>query len=350
MDTVGAGFGYHTNVIASRGSTERSPVWAQIVSVAGRSPSTHNTQAWRIRIESEREATLCYDREGTLPAEDVKGDFNLINMGVFTRGAEIAAASIGHRLQWNFVLDESDPSLRYVPVAALSLESDPKLDDAQLLDPFLERRTSRIPYDGQKLEPRDLHALRDLAARAGHEFAWTQEEENVRWFLNLNAETIVEDLQQQAIRRELHQWMRFTRFRARRTGDGLWSRCMNQNAFLMWFMIRYPHVLKARWVNQALQQGYLRTQAGTPAVGWIEGVIETREDQFAAGRFVLDFWIELHRLGIDMMPYGSLYTNQASNLKIGERTGAPGFWLIFRMGHGVRPPQSFRRPAAQLFI
>lgn len=285
-----------------------------------------------------------------LPAEDVKGDFNLINMGIFTRGAEIAAASIGWRLHWDFVLDESDLSLRHVPVAVLSLESDPKQDDARLLDSFLERRTSRIPYDGQKLESRDLHALRDLAACAGHEFAWTQEEESVRWFLKLNAETIVEDLQQHAIRRELYQWTRFTSRRARRTGDGLWSRCMNQNAFLMWFMIRYPQVLKIRWINQALQQGYLRTQGGTPAVGWIEGVIETRKDQFSAGCFVLDFWIELHRLGIDMMPYGSLYTNRASNAKVSERTGAPRFWLIFRMGYGVRPPQSFRRPAAQLFI
>ena len=329
---------------------ERSPIWAQIISIAGRSPSTHNTQAWRLRVASDREATLCYDREGMLPAEDVDGDFNLINMGVFTRGAEIAAASIGHRLQWDFVLDESDPSPRYVPVAVLSLESDPGLEDAQLLDPFLERRTSRVPYDGQTLEARDLQALRDLAAGAGHEFAWTQEEESVRWFLTLNAETIVEDLQQPAVRRELHQWMRFTGLRARTTGDGLWSRCMNQNAFFMWFMVRYPQVLKVSWVSQALQRGYLRTQAGTPAVGWIEGVIETREDQFSAGRLLLDFWIELHRLGIDMMPYGSLYTNQWSKAKVSERTGAPGFWLIFRMGHGARPPQSYRRPAAELFI
>jgi hypothetical protein len=115
-------------------------------------------------------------------------------------------------------------------------------------------------------------------------------------------------------------------------------------------IIGNPQVLKAGWARRPFQWGYLRTQAGTPAVGWIEGPIETRRDQFSAGRFVLDFWIELHRLGIGMLPFGSLYTNQASNVKVGERTGAPRFWLIFRMGRGARPPRSFRRPIAQLFI
>jgi hypothetical protein len=135
---------------------KRSPLWTKIASIAGRSPSTHNTQAWRIRVESDLEATLCYDREGALPAEDVNGDFNVINLGIFTRGAEIAAASIGYRLRREFVLDESDLSLRYVPVAEWSLERDAGSGDAQLLEPFLERRTSRTPYDGQKLGSRDL--------------------------------------------------------------------------------------------------------------------------------------------------------------------------------------------------
>ena len=42
---------------------KRSPLWTKVATIAGRSSSTHNTQAWRIRVESDLEATLWARRQ-----------------------------------------------------------------------------------------------------------------------------------------------------------------------------------------------------------------------------------------------------------------------------------------------
>ena len=238
----------------------------------------------------------------------------------------------------------------YVQVATLSLDRGKDHYDSSLLTSFLTRRTSRIPYDGRRIDERDLEQVREWVHAHGHYFAWTQNLEEVRWFLELNADTIAEDLQVCAVRQELHHWMRFTKQQAERERDGLWATCMNQNGALLWYMTKYPKILRINWIERFFKRNYSKTQAGTPAIGWIEGGIETREEQFEAGRLVLDFWIKLTELRVQMLPFGSLYTNPASNKEVGKRTGAPRFWLIFRMGFGQVPPESFRLPPEQLFI
>ena len=324
-------------------------IWHRIVAIAAQSPSTHNTQGWRVKTESERTATLLYDRQRTLPAEDVNGDFNINNMGVFTRAMEIGAATHSHRLKYDFELDESTDS-RYVPVASLSLDPSRVDSSADVLEPFLLRRTSRVPYDGRQVGDLALVELRDLARVGGHRFSWTQEPSEVRWAMELNAETIADDLQVPAIREELRRWIRLTRGEAEAKADGLWTECLNESSGIAWSMTRAPQVLRLSLARRIARDVYLKTQAGTPAIGWVAGDIRTRTGQFEAGRFLLDFWTTLTARDIYMMPYGSLYTNQASNAQVGERTGDPDFWLIFRMGYGPVPPKSYRLPVEELVL
>ena len=315
-----------------------------------KSPSTHNTQGWRLAVHSASEATLSYDHARTLPAEDIHGDFNIINMGIFARAAEIAAASLDNRIETEFAIDESYVVGRYKPVAKLHLHRGGNPGDAELLPSFLNRGTSRIPYDGRNLDERHLLDLQEWVATHGHQLSWTDDAEAVKWFIELNAETIAEDLQSPPVRRELHRWTRVTQRQAKKSGDGLWARCMNQNGVLLWYMTKFPRILRVGAFRRFFKRRYLATQEGTPAVGWIEGSLRTREQQFQAGRIVLGFWIRLTQFNIRMLPYGSLYTNQASNTQVGGRTGAPGFWLIFRMGYGPLPPESYRLPTSSLFI
>ena len=325
-------------------------IWRSIIEIARRSPSTHNTQGWKIAVVSPREAELLYDSERTLPAEDINGDFNIINMGIFTRGAEIAAASMGYDLLYDFPMQPLHPPSRYTRIANLSLRNAVHAQSVSLLPLFLKRRTSRIPYDGRPINEEHVRVLQQSAHDRGHQFSWTQNPEDVRRIMELNADTISEDLQRGDVRNELHQWMRFTDREAREKGDGLWTRCMNQNSLLAWFTTINPTLLQFGWIKRCARAYYLKTQSGTPAIGWIAGSIATRREQFEAGRFFLDFWLELTRHGIWILPYGSLYTNPASNKQIGEQIGAPNFWLIFRMGYGATPPQSFRLPTEELFL
>lgn len=200
------------------------------------------------------------------------------------------------------------------------------------------------------MEEAPLRALQVAVGAQGHAFGWTSDGEMVARLLGLNAETIADDLQSRPIREELRRWTRVSPWQARLSGDGLWARCMEQHPVQLWYMLRWPGILKRRRVRAYFKRRYLKTQAGTPAVGWVEGSIETRERQFEAGRLVLDLWLRLTQAGVSILPFGSLYTNQRSNLEVGTAIGAPRFWLIFRMGYGAKPPASYRLPAKALFI
>jgi nitroreductase len=325
-------------------------IWRQIGDIAAQSPSTHNTQAWRVRVESDRAAALFYERERTLPAEDINGDFNMINMGIFTRGLEIGAATHGRRLTWSYALDESEHGASYVPVARLALDAGDDQNSASLLTPFLLRRTSRLPYDGRRVDSQALGDQKALARERGHRFGCTQDPRSVRWVMEFNAETIAYDLQVPAIRQELRRWIRFTRREAENKADGLWTACLNENSGLAWYLTRAPQLLLLPFARRILRDSYLAAQAGTPAIGWISGDTGTREKQVEAGRFLLDFWVRLTAWGLYILPYGSLYTNSQSNREVGLRTGDPDFWMIFRMGYGRVPPKSFRLPVQRLLM
>ena len=323
--------------------------WNQIIQIAGRAPSTHNTQGWRIKVVSDKQAYLLYDKERTLPAEDIHGDFNIINMGIFERGVEIAANSLGYGASCKFILPKNQ-FFRHTNVASITLKESDAERDPSILELFLARRTSRLPYDGRNIEGDDLSFLKNLTSTRGHDFSWTQDDNEVEWYIELNANTISEDLQNSYVRKELRDWMRFSRNEAEEKRDGLWAECMNQNPLEMRLATACPGILEIPPLKKIFRKYYMRTQAGTPAIGWIEGSIGTREEQFEAGRFLLDFWLKLTEFKIWMLPFGSLYTNMKSNKMVGERTKAPKFWLIFRMGYGPTPPESFRLEPEKLFI
>lgn len=324
--------------------------WRGIVAIAGRCPSTHNTQGWRVRANDDDTLTLFFDRRRTLPDEDTDGAFNIVNMGVFTRGMEIAAAAQGYGLRYTFALDEAGEPRRYTKVATLALDGNASDEDAAMLEPFERRRTARIPYDGRRIPEDHLQALKVIAAGRDQLFAWTQDPNEVRWHLELNVETIIDDLQSRPIRREIELWTRLTRGHAERARDGLWARCMNQKPLDLWMGFRFPWMLKLPVLHGMFKRMYLRTQAGTPAVGWLVGSVGEREQQFELGRFMLDWWLEVTKRDVFVLPFGSVYTNPASHALAGERIGAPNFWIIMRMGYCDPPPKSFRLDPDDLWI
>lgn len=343
------------------------PVWTDLVRIAGRSPSTHNTQGWRLVDEGDAGVTLCFDHARTLPAEDRTGAFNMVNMGVFVRALEIAAAAAGNALSVALEIGDDGAPAEHTRVARLTLvngaggaagdgsrfptsASGAARSPAELLDLLERRRTGRFPYDGRPVPDVDLERLAAVVERGGHRFGWTHDPDRIRRLMELNADTIADDLQEAPIRRELRAWTRFTRAEAERTGDGLWAACMNQSGAQLRFTYAFPWILRFGWVRRMASRGYLQSQGGTATMAWMAGSLDDRSAQFETGRTMLDWWLELTALGIDMLPYGSLYTRPEAYRAAADEIGVPDWWIIVRLGYGPEPPRSFRLDPESLWL
>jgi len=96
-----------------------------------------------------------------------------------------------------------------------------------------------------------------------------------------------------------------------------------------------------------LTSQYLK-QNMTATVGWLYGPLATRQNQYDAGRYMMDVWIKVTELGYYMQPYGSIITNNEArssflaDINQHEENGNM-VWLAFRIGSSAKPAQSLRK-------
>jgi len=89
----------------------KSP-WEPILQTALGTPSPHNTQPWRLRINSDQDATLFLEVARTLPDEDTSGHFLICAMGMFLESLRIVSANAGLLLR-HTLIDERGPGSPY---------------------------------------------------------------------------------------------------------------------------------------------------------------------------------------------------------------------------------------------
>lgn len=142
-------------------STTPEETMRQIVELACRAPSVHNSQPWQWRIEGAR-LELHADRRRQLPLSDPVGRNLMISCGSALHHARVAAAGLGHHVEARLLPDDQDPDL----LAVLELTRGAKIttDEVELLEALQERRTDRrrftswpVPEDRLASLARDAH-------------------------------------------------------------------------------------------------------------------------------------------------------------------------------------------------
>ena len=132
----------------------------QVLEVASRAPSIHNTQPWRWRLQDGTLALLA-DRSRQLSVADPDGHSLMISCGAALVLTELALRAQGFAVEVTRMPDPADPDVlarfRVGPRGA----GDP--DAAAAVEAALARRSDRRPFSSVQLTPAQIEALRAAA-------------------------------------------------------------------------------------------------------------------------------------------------------------------------------------------
>jgi len=326
-------------------------MWKTLLETAIHAPSPHNVQPWRVRIHSAKEADLLIEKRRTLPKEDVTGSFIILTMGLFLEAISLVAANRAHSLHFDLYQEPShftaealertnEPLLKFARLKLLPGSQEPPVYPDSL---FLERRTSRVSLLPDPVSAPSTEALKELTKNWNQRYEQITDRATIEKLLEWNTEALFEDLNSPAYHDEIVEWFRFTARSARQTRDGLDSRCMNASPLSFWFAARFPGLLKFPLTRPFLRKLYRKQIGLVPTIGLIAGPFWAPEAAFETGRFLMRFWLEVARQDLYIHPYGNLVTNAVAAQKCLEQTGIRDIWLIFKIGHSLQPPKSYRR-------
>jgi hypothetical protein len=350
------GFGFLALAPVLASSTDLDPdrLWREAVEYARWTPSPHNIQPWRLRPLSPTSAELYCDPGSFLPTTDPSSAFTLMGLAMFVEYLAVALRPLGYSLRTEYVQRPLDyAAILPVLVARLDLESGVAGDagDRQLI---LDRRTSRLPYDGTAASGTDMSAIAALSAEHGHEFGWSSDEAMVRWVLELNRNAMFADLDSDPARDELRHWIRCTDAEAQQASTGLWSKCLQFPGWLLKDFFDSHDRWGTGWRRRMCGRMLVSSMRGTRTVAWWRGPFAAPEDWLRCGTLFARSWLELTRRGLSLHPFGSVITNPQAHALLRDRLGLAEqpdrLWLLARVGRSNQAPRSFRLAPRDVFI
>jgi hypothetical protein len=276
-------------------------------------------------------------------------------MGTFIENLSITAAGCG--MQVKAVGPYSDiNTFGNTPVKFVDLEMSPRsVPESLNRELILKRRTSRFHYEDRGLDEILLNTLSAEATAFGHKFQYTTDPSDVKGLIALNEETLMHDLGNDAVRKELDGLFRYSRNEAESKKDGLWSRCFGFPGSMMKTVIRHhdhwDHGVRKKFIDKY----YATSLKNTHTIGWYKGPFSNTEDWVRAGHLFARNWLNLTAANVYKQPFGSLITNPESYAKIEKLYGsAPEndqrVWMIFRAGYSKVPPRSYRLETKNFII
>ncbi|MFT4232907.1 MAG: hypothetical protein QM606_09060 [Leucobacter sp.] len=336
--------------------------WPAIVEDARRYPSPHNSQPIKLRPRDERRAALYYDLDLGLPAESFGIPFAHVCAGVFLESLRVVARAAGFEVSERLDLAEMDFTaadrlhrFAEVELVPLELDAEQRVEARIELERFRTRRTSRRPYESRTVPADVLAGAAAICERAGYEFRSTADRPLVRRIVHVNQATLFDDLENDAVYGEIMEWLRFSKRQAADRADGLSAEAMLLPGRILRFAMGHRGLWRAPVVGAAIRGVYLNTMRGVHQLGWIEGPFAGAGDYIEAGRTFMRVWLELHRNGVVLHPFGTVITNPRSHELFAEAVGAREgegrmAWMLFRLGYSKYPPLAHRRPARAMLL
>jgi hypothetical protein len=314
-------------------------VWEKILKLGRLAPTPHNTQWYFIKPLDEQRALVGIDSNIRIPFTDPEDQFKFTGLGVFVRHLHYAAVASGFDLEYTLQLDNDQ-----YPVALKVREngrSDKKIEKL-----LIDRQTSRLPYQQTPISEEASTAI--SLVEGGKNFVVISSDEHiVRAVIALNNDVLFEDLKKKSISNELSRWIRYSKKSQRQHRDGFTPKTLGVAGWRVWLLFQLRSISTMSYIRTILSKQYF-AQNQAASVGWIQGPLKTKKEQFDAGAYMMDVWLKCTEYGYYIQPYGSIITNNHARMnllmKISiQETEETMVWLAFRVGISTKPARSPRK-------
>lgn len=322
-------------------------------------PNPHNMQPWRVRLDGDDALTLFCDLARTLPETDPPNRQITIGFGCFLELFRQAAAEKGYRAEFDYFPEgEPFPVLDERPIAQARLVGDETVARDPLFAAALDRRTSRAPFDANRIvhEPTldaivaasvpgvtataandaaRVAALRDLAAQA-----W-----DVEWaHAPARRESVI-----------------VTRIGKREINEKPWGLSLSGP---MMELLRGAGALTRAQMNEPGTMAYDQSRSfydracrTAAAFVWTETETNTRRDQLEAGRAWVRMQLAANKAGLSFHPLSQALQEYAPMQPLYRKAhemlaSAPGrtVQMLSRIGYADTPPPAPREPLTAKLI
>ncbi len=333
---------------------EKIPSWNELIDYARWCPTVHNLQPHLVKIISETEAELFYNPAKLLPVGDANSIFATVAMGIFIENLSIASSFYGKRIEITEItkpIDVNIVSNTFFAKLKIVNSNKKELLSRELI---LKRKTSRLHYDGNPISESVLKKLENQAKEFDHEFFSTSDEDFIKSIIEMNQQTLFEDLESEPMRNELDKLFRYSKEEAESKKDGLWAKCMGFSGSLMKSVFTNHEKWTKGLRRNLLSHNYKNSFKGTSTICWFGGDFNNTNDWLQAGRMFARNWLLLTQENAYLQPFGSLITNEKAYNQINEKFTKPSknkkIWMVFRAGYSNEPTKSFRFSTDEIII
>jgi hypothetical protein len=224
----------------------------ELLDIAATAPSSHNSQPWRVRVESDTSFRLEADPARRLREVDPDDRETMLSLGAFWETFEEAATASGWTVESSLVPVSRDRAPLAVRISLtgrnLSRSSDPPVSGIRT------RSTPRGRFETTALRPDHLRALQETVPSGAYFEAASP---IGRWISRSLVEANVQQAANTARQRELGSWMRFSRQEARDSADGLTPEMMGKGGLVQfwWYHFLGPEDVLKPWFREASGTG-----------------------------------------------------------------------------------------------
>ncbi|MEO8659835.1 MAG: nitroreductase [Bryobacteraceae bacterium] len=319
---------------------ELGPPAIEILTLASRAPSGHNTQPWTVTVLDREHWIIGIDEARRLPAVDPTARETLLSLGAFLENLVAAAAHHGYRVEYDVVAQSP------ADAAVVDLRLRKAAPSPQPLDQIKLRRTVRNGHLASEIKSTDIASV-------------TGQKEGFHYFPRGTAaakylsEGTVEANRRQAFRdpaeEELANWIRWSAQDAAKFRNGLTPSSMEIEGMAGWYVSHFYNrasVLSKSFRETAITQVMERVGQGG---GWLVvssagTAIPTLID---CGREVERMWLRLRERKIAIHPMTQMLEEAPWREQVGTSLGIDGVpQFILRIGYlsSYPNPVSVRMP------
>lgn len=324
---------------------------AEFLELVNRYPSPHNGQPIRMKRVGKTGFELYFETKRGLQAAEISYLFSFVTMGLFVTYFSMCAEAFGHKATITTHLpklsDLKQEGLLHFATVAMNVSV--ATPNNELKQSLLFRQTSRKKYHAGISE-----RVTDFASKLAMENRMqlvkmdTGAAEQAIW---LNQRAVFDDMFDDAVRKELNHWLRYSQEEKQAAKDGLAYDCMELNGSTMKFIVNHPKILRAPGISRIIQAYYLRTMKDKSDVFYMLTPFKTEQDAFTVGEVIMKVWQATAADGSYLHPFGTIMSNEAAHADFLKLVGvehedmAVNFLsFIYRTGQSKTPTPSMRLP------